>query len=118
MSKIEIIDEAKTLEVEEEIFEIKDVSTKNHEEPTLEIEENTEPPVITEKKLVRGIVVNCFSLNVRKRPRTDPNNVITVIPVSTEVEIDLEKSNDEFYKVYTSAGIEGYCMKKFIAIRQ
>jgi hypothetical protein len=31
--------------------------------------------------------------------------------------IDEKESTEEFYKVCTAAGIEGFCMKKFIAIQ-
>lgn len=31
---------------------------------------------------------------------------------------DMGDSNDDWYAVCTAAGIEGFCMKKFVAVRQ
>jgi len=39
------------------------------------------------------------------------------VDYQTELMIDENESTEEFYKVFTIAGIEGFCMKKFIAIR-
>lgn len=63
-----------------------------------------------------GIVTNCRKLNVREEPKLDAAVVCEVI-CQTELMIDEKESNDEFYKVCTAAGIEGFCMKKFIAIQ-
>lgn len=71
-----------------------------------------------EKKLIIGIVTNCLKLNLREKPMPDPNNVIMVISALTEVAIDLDESTDDYYKVCTATGIEGFCMRKFIAIRK
>lgn len=32
--------------------------------------------------------------------------------------IDMGSSNDGWYAVCTATGIEGFCMKKFVAVRQ
>jgi hypothetical protein len=42
--------------------------------------------------------------------------VVTRLNVGASVEVDLEKSTTAFYKITTAGGIEGYCMKEFIAI--
>ena len=60
-----------------------------------------------------GVVTECTKLNVRKAPNTDAA-VVTTLSLGTEVMIDEENSTEEFYKVYTGTGVEGYCMKKFI----
>lgn len=65
---------------------------------------------------VVGVVTDCVRLNVRKRPESTAE-VITTIDCLTEVVIDEEQSTDGFYKICTAAGIEGFCMKKFIVIR-
>lgn len=64
-----------------------------------------------------GIVTDCMKLNVRKAPNTNAE-VIAVISALTEVVIDTDESDDAFYKVHTSAGICGFCMKKFIAVHR
>jgi hypothetical protein len=46
-----------------------------------------------------GFVTNCKKLNVREKPKTD-------------------SATEEFYKVFTVAGIEGFCMKNFITIQK
>jgi len=63
-----------------------------------------------------GIVVNCKRLNVREKPSVD-SNVICVIDCQTELMIYEEESTDEFYKICTASGVEGFCMKKFIDIQ-
>lgn len=63
-----------------------------------------------------GLVTNCKKLNVRERP-TVHAPVICEIVCQTELMIDEKESTEEFYKVYTAAGIEGFCMKNFIAIQ-
>lgn len=60
-----------------------------------------------------GRVFGCTSLNVRKAPKTNAV-VICTINCHAEVEIDELESTDDFYKICTASGIEGYCMKKFI----
>ena len=44
--------------------------------------------------------------------------VLCTIGVNTMVKVDLtvDKEAEEFYKIVTPNGVEGYCMKKFITI--
>lgn len=65
-----------------------------------------------------GTVYNCMKVNLRRTPVYEINgkNVITELVLGTTVVIDDEKSTDEFYKVTTEAGLEGYCMKQFIKL--
>lgn len=61
-------------------------------------------------------VVTATKLNVRKLP--SPNaEVLAVINQNSKVQIDTEASTVDWYKVYTAAGVEGYCMKKFITVK-
>lgn len=62
-----------------------------------------------------GVVTDCVKLNVRKVPAADAE-IITKIPLGTEVKIDILESTNDFYKVCTGAGIEGYCAKDYINI--
>lgn len=63
-----------------------------------------------------GIVTDCLKLNIRKEP--NPNSrIVCAIDCLTEVIIDEKESTDEFYKICTVSGIEGFCMKKFITIQ-
>lgn len=87
--------------------------------PTVEAVEEavteTVEEVATPAEPKQGVVTDCVKLNVRKEAR--PNaEVVCIIDASTTLMISEEESTEEFYKVYTAAGLEGYCMKKFIAI--
>ena len=64
---------------------------------------------------VTGFVSNCKRLNVRKRPDiTAP--VVCEIDSNSQVIINDNESTDDFYKISTAFGVEGFCMKKFIAV--
>ena len=71
--------------------------------------------VVETPEPVIGKVEGCKKLNVRKEPDTEAD-VVCVVPEGTEVIVDEEESTVDFYKVCTSAGIEGFCMKKFISV--
>lgn len=60
-----------------------------------------------------GTVMGCEKLRVRPTPDTDQEE-ITLIDEGSTVKISLEDSTEDFYKVKTDDGIEGYCMKSFI----
>lgn len=62
-----------------------------------------------------GIVVDCLRLNVRVAPYSDAD-ILTVVDASTHVMIDESESVEDFYKVCTETGAEGYCMKSYIKI--
>ena len=75
--------------------------------------EKTDEEIIEEVKIG---VVNCNKLNVREEPSLD-STIVCEVNSQTELMIDENESNDEFYKVFTASGIEGFCMKKFISIQ-
>lgn len=64
-----------------------------------------------------GIVVGCEKLNVRKEPSVN-SEVVFEFPRSMEVEIFAEKSTEDWFYVCNAAGIEGFCMKKYIDSRK
>ena len=64
----------------------------------------------------KGFVTNCKKLNVREEPKKD-SAIVCEVDYQTELMIDENESTEEFYKVCTAAGIEGFCMRKFIAIQ-
>lgn len=76
----------------------------------------TEPEVTT----VKGKLCGCKKLNVRKSPsvpKKDPSsNVVTTIDDKTDITINLDKSNDNWYNV-TVGNVYGYCMKEYISIK-
>lgn len=65
--------------------------------------------------VVRGVVTNCSRVSLRGEPNHDAW-IIFAVPALAELEVDLERSTDYFYKVRTSTGIEGFCMKRYIAL--
>lgn len=82
------------------------------EEISEEVVEDT-----VELKPVVGVVANCSKLNVRKKPSLNSEAVAT-LDVGVEIGIALDESTKDFYKVYSpSAGVEGYCMSKYITIK-
>lgn len=64
-----------------------------------------------------GVVTDCLKLNIREKP-SKGSRVVAIVTCLDELEISMGDSNDEWYAVCTAAGIEGFCMKKFVAIRQ
>lgn len=85
-------------------------------EEIVPVEEAVE--IVEEKiELVAGVVDYCSKLNVRTTPNLD-GDVVASLAKRTEVEIDLSKSNDDWYHVCTSAGVEGFCMRQYIYVYQ
>lgn len=117
-------------EIEEVVTEVENIEipTQGYLEVTDEIavsednttevlaDESTENPKVEE--LLVGTVTGCVKLNVRKEPKKDAD-VLCVIDSGKEVTLDTssEETYEDFYKICTPAGIEGYCMKKFITIK-
>lgn len=63
-----------------------------------------------------GVITDCQRVKVLETPNVDSDLVCT-LPCLTEVMIDLAESTEDFYKIYTATSVEGYCMKKYIAVR-
>lgn len=83
------------------------------QEPEIEVKQVEQEP--EPQKL--GIVINCNNLNIRKHPDLN-SDIICAIKCSTEVMIDDNESTEDFYKICTVSGIEGFCMKQYIEVRQ
>ena len=102
----------------EEVAEV--VSTVAPIEETVVVNEAPEITVVEETvetvtlpDVVVGTVTNCSKLNVRVAPVADAE-VVSVLDANTEVEINVADSTDEWFSVCTAAGVDGYCMKKFV----
>ncbi len=89
-------------------------SFNQNEEPS--IVQNTNPIVEEVKQTATGRVFNCEQLYVRIEGKKG-SDVLCIIEKDSEVQINLNESTEEFYKVVTPSGIEGYCMKKFIEVK-
>ena len=90
-------------EVLEEVAELAEV----------EVEVAVEP-----ENVQLGKVVGCAQLNVRTEPSLLAE-LATDRPLNRNAELMVypDESTDEFYKICTESGLEGFCMKKFIAIQ-
>lgn len=77
--------------------------------------ETTVEETVTKPEPKMGVVTDCFKLNVREEP-DGAANIICTLDLATEVEIDEDNSTEDFYKIYTASGVEGFCMKKFVAV--
>lgn len=106
----EIIEEAAAnLEVDvDECAACDEVVEVTEELPTIDTDGNA--PLV-------GVVCNCERLNIRMEPnkKSDPVAVVnkdTVLMIEYPVDV-----NSEWFKVYTEAGVEGYCMTQFVDIR-
>lgn len=84
----------------------------SNEQIDVPVEDNNLPI----KELV-GVITGCQSLNIRTNPSIEAMVLCRETALS-EVIINLNKSTDEWYNVCTVTGVEGFCMKKFITVKQ
>lgn len=68
----------------------------------------------TEEMLIG--VVNCLRLHIHSEPNLD-SEIVCKVRYLTEVMIDLANSTEDFYKIYTAIGAEGFCQKELITIK-
>lgn len=109
-------------QVEETVNEVEE-STNEAEETTEEVtEEVTEPVVIVsniedgvENNEVIGKISGFTKLYVRKEANKD-SEPVGIVTDKDDLSIDVAHSTDDFYKVITSNGLEGYCVKEFVKI--
>ena len=80
-------------------------------------EEPTEPTELTknEPKTIIGNVT-AKRLNIREKPDIG-SSILCVAEANSELMIE-EDASDEWFKVCTVLGVEGYCMKKFVDINK
>ena len=110
----EIFPEIEAVEADAEQEPIMDPIVEAEAEQAQEIVEESQE--VEEAVPTVGFVDNCERLRVRKESNVDSEELCIINKLS-EVVIDLDNSTDYFYKVTTSEGVEGYCMKKFITIK-
>ena len=110
----EIFPETEAVEADAEQEPIMDPVVEEEAEQAQEIVEESQK--VEESVQTVGFVDNCECLRVRKESNVDSEELCIISKLS-EVVIDLDNSTDYFYKVTTSEGVEGYCMKKFITIK-
>ena len=109
-------------QVEETVNEVEE-SNNEVEETTEEVtKEVTEPEVIVpsiennvENNEVIGKISGFEKLYVRKEASKD-SEPVGIVTDKDDLSIDVARSTDDFYKVITSNGLEGYCVKEFVKI--
>ena len=107
-----------TVNVEEVPSEQEESHEETVEQSVEEPEEIVEHPLESQPAATTkiGIVDGCDKLNVRQSPSADAKPIGQPLNKSAKVAIDEANSTDDFYKVYLSTGLVGYCMKEFIKI--
>lgn len=68
-------------------------------------------------KDIIGIVTDCLRLNIYQKPDED-SEIVTTVTCLDELCIDMTASFEGWYSVCTVVGIEGFCKKKYVAVRQ
>ena len=118
-------------ELNQNIEEVTEVTEPVVEETTEEVIESTEEVVkehITEPEVivpniedgvenneVIGKISGFEKLYVRRESNKD-SEPVGIVTDKDDLSIDLSHSTDTFYKVITSNGLEGYCVKEFVKI--
>lgn len=105
------------IETEEPMTTVEPNENVTEDIQTVEVEQEPkiEEPKVEEPKYITGIVTDCVKLNVREDPHPTAT-ILGAITAATELIVDKEASTNDFYKICTPAGLEGYCMKKFVTI--
>ena len=86
------------------------------EEPKEEIIREPIEELTVENYIKSAVVIGCEKLNLREEPSKDAK-VLCVLNKGEKVQVDMSAhTTPDFYKVVTSAGVEGYCMSKYISI--
>jgi len=62
----------------------------------------------------KGEVFNCNALRLREGANIR-TSILTILPVGTKVEINLDNSTESFYEV-THNELIGFCLKQFISL--
>lgn len=78
------------------------------------IPEPVAAPVV-EPKTVEGTVVGCTRLNVRVKPNLTAD-IVCVINANDKITVDPAKSTDEWYRLRTTTGAEGFTMRKYVEV--
>lgn len=94
---------------------VEQVENPIDETPIDETPIETEPAEPAKSEPIEG-TVGCEKLYVRSDATVD-SEPVGVINRDSKVFVYEDESTEEFYKVCTATGLEGYCMKKFISVQ-
>ena len=82
----------------------------------VEIQESTEPAAVHQEVPMVGVVADCLRLNIRAYP-SNLSAVVGNVTCLSEVLVTESESVGDYYKITTSDGTTGFCMKKYIVFR-
>ena len=109
------VTEGENVSINSEVTEGENVSINSESNENKSDEDNSDEDKSNEDEVKIAVVTNCTKLNVRKEPSKEAE-VLCVIKESEKVTLSNEEASyEDFYKVITSTGVEGYCMKQYIA---
>ena len=114
----------------EEVTEVTEETVNEVEESTNETEETTEK--VTEEVTDQEVIVPSIDNNVEnnevigkisgfeklyvRKEASKDSEPVGIVTDKDDLSIDVARSTDDFYKVITSNGLEGYCVKEFVKI--
>ena len=124
IEKVNEVTEENVNEIEESVKETEEITNEVNEtveqvEETInEVEESTNKieeikEEVTEE--VIGKIIEFEKLYIRKEANKN-SEPVGIITNKDYLSIDIIHSTDDFYKVITSNGLEGYCVKEFVKI--
>lgn len=90
-------------------------STAPAVEETPKVDVTPEPESVITIDPIGGIVSGCKKLNIREEASIK-GKILCEVSEGTALMIDQIESTDDWFRVYTETGVEGYCMKKFVTI--
>lgn len=102
---------------EETVAAVEPEVTAEVVEKPAEVKETKTAKAPKKPKTAKGVVSNCASLRVRKEAAVKPDNIISVIDANVEVDINLDESTKDWYKITTKGGVIGFCMKDYITVK-
>ena len=103
--------ENKNLKIGDSIREAKDAELREKLNTTETPETSKAPEAPTP---LTGKVIGCTCLNMRNANSIDAK-IVAVIGAGSIVTIDESKSTPDWYYVTNEDGVEGFCMKSYIA---
>jgi uncharacterized protein YgiM (DUF1202 family) len=86
-------------------------------EETTSVETVVEAPIEKNVSVYIGKIRNCDKLNVRAEPNLNAK-IVCKLDKNSEVRVEKSESAKEFYKVYVSPNVSGYCMKKYMSTKK
>ena len=110
-----VAEEFSEIEVTKEPKEVEEISEIEVTKETKEVEEIVEESIDPPAEPMFGTVTDCKMLNVRSEPSAKAK-ISSVVSNGDRLMVNLANSTDDWLNVYTEAGIEGYCMKKYLVI--